>query len=125
MSGSATPRTNAVRPNTGRPSASSTVATGSRSSHSPPSVGAAAGVAGALELAGALEMLAGTLKVGGAAFGEDLPQPTSPTSASPLSASPANLGAAIRTGLTVAAGTEQAREANLPGLCPNQPQRPA
>src|SRR5690242_5556928 len=106
MFGSATPRTNAVRPNTGRPSASSTVDTGSRSSHSPPSVGAAATVAEALELGEADGLLTGTLEDGGVVLGVDLVQPASPTepaSASPLNTSPATLGATIRTRFTVAA----------------------
>src|SRR5438270_6919626 len=103
MLGSATPRTNAVRPNTGRPSASSTVVTGSRSSHSPPRVGAATAVVGGLELETAELLLAGPLDGGGEDFGVDLPHPTSAASARPLTTSPATLGTAIRTSFTVAA----------------------
>ena len=82
-------------------------------------MGVAATVADALELDDVEALLTGPLDDGGAVFGVDLVQPTRPTnpaSASPLNPSPATLGATIRTRFTVAAGTEQAREANLPGL---------
>src|SRR6185503_15192295 len=82
MFGSATPRTNAVCPITGRPSASSMVDSDSRSAHSPPSVGATDAVAGAEELGATAELRAELDDGGGALFGDDVPQPASSEPAS-------------------------------------------
>src|SRR3954453_5451293 len=86
MFGSATPRTNAVCPITGRPSASSMVDSDSRSAHSPPSVGAAVAVDGAEELGEAAELLTELDDGGGALFGDDLLQPAASEPASSTAA---------------------------------------